>query len=408
MIKRLLCVYLLLLFTCALPAQGVWEQKADYGGGPAFISVGFSIGTKGYVGTGGGCINDDSFWEYDPNTDAWMQKADFGGGARASAVGFAIGNKGYIGTGGDDLGNRYNDFWEYDPNLNTWTRKTDCPGVPRFSAMAMSIAGKGYIAGGYSGVLLQDLWEYDPPTDTWTQKANLPYATADGSCFVSGYKGYLTIFHSTIAPDELWEYYPIGNVWTQKSNLPTSCLDNTVAFAIGTTGFVCTGVNHCSSSSFPSDCWAYDILNDTWYAETSFPGITRWGAVAFAIGNSGYVSTGYHPQQGGSRSDHWKFTPNSKVASVNDTWEQQVSVSVFPNPCLSQATFTISSGSESFSMCEFILFDNLGRVVQSSTIEITCNATSFQFDRNELSSGSYMYQFVSDENVFSSGSLILQ
>ena len=39
------------------------------------------------------------FWEYDPATNAWTQKADFGGTARLDAVGFSIGSKGYIGTG---------------------------------------------------------------------------------------------------------------------------------------------------------------------------------------------------------------------------------------------------------------------------------------------------------------------
>ena len=41
------------------------------------------------------------FWEYDPIANTWTQKADFGGTARAVAVGFSIGSKGYIGTGFD-------------------------------------------------------------------------------------------------------------------------------------------------------------------------------------------------------------------------------------------------------------------------------------------------------------------
>ena len=43
----------------------------------------------------------NDFWEYDPSTNTWTQKADFGGTARNWAVGFSIGNKGYIGTGYD-------------------------------------------------------------------------------------------------------------------------------------------------------------------------------------------------------------------------------------------------------------------------------------------------------------------
>ena len=39
------------------------------------------------------------FWEYDPATNTWTQKADFGGTTRSVAVGFSIGSKGYIGTG---------------------------------------------------------------------------------------------------------------------------------------------------------------------------------------------------------------------------------------------------------------------------------------------------------------------
>ena len=52
--------------------------------------VGFTIGSKGYIGTGYDwqfrLYND--FWEYDPATNAWTQKADFGGTARDRAVGF--------------------------------------------------------------------------------------------------------------------------------------------------------------------------------------------------------------------------------------------------------------------------------------------------------------------------------
>ena len=54
--------------------------------------------------------------------DTWTQKADFGGLERYGAVGFSIGNKGYMGTGTDDATFK-KDFWEYDPAFNTWTQK---------------------------------------------------------------------------------------------------------------------------------------------------------------------------------------------------------------------------------------------------------------------------------------------
>ena len=51
---------------------------------------------------------------------AIAQEGNFAGIARSSAIGFSIGNKGYIGTGmGSGSGNKYaiKDLWEYDPNL---------------------------------------------------------------------------------------------------------------------------------------------------------------------------------------------------------------------------------------------------------------------------------------------------
>lgn len=79
-------------------------------------AVGFSIGSKGYIGTGVTSSNIKDLWEYDPNTNVWSRKSDFGGEARDWAVGFSIGNKGYIGTGAkNDSSYFYNDFWEYTP-----------------------------------------------------------------------------------------------------------------------------------------------------------------------------------------------------------------------------------------------------------------------------------------------------
>ena len=48
-------------------------------------------------------------------SSAWTQKADFGDTARIYAVGFSIGSKGYIGTGEVVGGGYTKDFWEYMP-----------------------------------------------------------------------------------------------------------------------------------------------------------------------------------------------------------------------------------------------------------------------------------------------------
>ncbi|MBL4656764.1 MAG: right-handed parallel beta-helix repeat-containing protein, partial [Flavobacteriales bacterium] len=155
-----------------IPTDGdTWVQKANYGGTARAYGVGFSIGNKGYAGTGTDGVNRKDFWEYNPSSDTWTQKADFGGTARQVAVGFSIGAKGYIGTGDDGV--RKKDFWEYDTLSNAWTQKADVGGSIRAHATGFSINGKGYIGIGWNGGSnFQDFWEYDPVADTWTQKAN--------------------------------------------------------------------------------------------------------------------------------------------------------------------------------------------------------------------------------------------
>src|SRR5713101_1775958 len=131
--KTKTCVFAILLAGALNShAQDTWTQKADFGGAARIAAVGFSIGSKGYIGTGeifGSTLGTKDFWEYDPATNTWTQKADFGGTERSYAVGFSIGSKGYIGTGLDQSVTIRNDFWEYDPATNSWTQKADFGGT---------------------------------------------------------------------------------------------------------------------------------------------------------------------------------------------------------------------------------------------------------------------------------------
>src|ERR1051326_3232328 len=139
--KKLLFTFVICHVTSAITfAQvGSWLQRANFGGTGRTNAVGFSIGNKGYIGTGYTGTYQKDFWQYDPVADTWTQKANFGGAARIAAVGFAIGGKGYIGTG-RDLNNTYtNDFWEYDTTTNVWTQKANFGGNGRYYAAGFSI-----------------------------------------------------------------------------------------------------------------------------------------------------------------------------------------------------------------------------------------------------------------------------
>ncbi len=148
-------------------ATNVWTKKADFGGAARYGAVGFSVGNKGYIGTGyDGISYLKDFWEWDQATDVWTNKADFGGNARVYAVGFSIGDKGYIGTGfnGGSITSSYKDIWEWDQKTNVWIKKADFDGDARNSAVGVSIGNKGYIGTGFGGDpygYLNDFWEYD-------------------------------------------------------------------------------------------------------------------------------------------------------------------------------------------------------------------------------------------------------
>ena len=81
-------------------AQDTWTQKADFGEAGEDMQSDFPSAAKGILEPAMiTSAYQKDFWEYDPATNTWTQKADFGGGSERGAVGFSIGSKGYIGTG---------------------------------------------------------------------------------------------------------------------------------------------------------------------------------------------------------------------------------------------------------------------------------------------------------------------
>jgi N-acetylneuraminic acid mutarotase len=232
-LKVISCFTFLLFFISffSLAQPGIWQKKQSLGitANGRQYGVGFSIGNKGYFGTGIS-INDNfrnDFWEYDPATNAWTQKANFGGAPRGGAIGFNIGGKGYIGTGviAPSQEGYTNDFWECDPATNAWTRKADFGGLPTVQAVGFSIGNKGYVGTGFTiNDFSNDFWEYDPATDAWTRKANFGGDPRYGAAgFSIGNKGYIGTGHNekgNLSGNEkdFWEYDTTTDTWTQKAD----------------------------------------------------------------------------------------------------------------------------------------------------------------------------------------------
>lgn len=195
------------------PTTDSWTQKNNFGGTPRVQAVGFAIGNKGYVGTG---IDNPStahftkdFWEYDPINDSWTQKTDFPGTIRSSATGFSIGTKGFVGTG--DYTSVFSDFWEYNSNSDTWVQKASFGGGPIYYAVSFSINDKGYVGTGSPNSTSRSkvFYEYDTTLNQWTHMTDVGIRKrTEAIGFSIGNKGYIgTGYDSAMIYDkDFWEF----------------------------------------------------------------------------------------------------------------------------------------------------------------------------------------------------------
>jgi N-acetylneuraminic acid mutarotase len=239
------------------PASNDWTSIPDYpglSGGYVFDRpVAFGLGNRGYVGS-------TDFWEYNPSDKTWTKKADFPG-AVAATFAFSIGDKGYAGTGGAD-------FWQYDPPSDQWIKKADFPGVPRTGALALSIGSKGYMG---TGSDLADFWEYDADADIWMRKADVPQNSdhrgrSYGTGFSLDNKGYVGLGSAgwTYDPDwgvymynkQFWQYDPYTNVWTEVKTFKGVARVSPVGFNIGNKGYIGTGY---IGMNLTGNFWEFDL-----------------------------------------------------------------------------------------------------------------------------------------------------
>lgn len=291
----------------ALQAQDTWTQKADFGGTARKQAVAFSIGTKGYVGTGFKEVAKKDFWEYDPALNAWTQKSDFGGAARWTAAAFEISGKGYIGTGYDGSGS-VKDFWEYDPVANIWTKKADFGGTARYGAVGLSIEDKGYMGTGVDGAWRKDFWEYDPESDTWTQIANYGGVGREVAVgFSINSKGYVgTGYTIGVGYKDFWEYDPVTNAWTKKADFGGGNRIAACGFSLNGKGYIGTG--EVPYQEYQNDWWEYDPITNSWSQKTNLTATGRYMAVAFSVDGKGYLGTGI-THEGDYLKDFWEYTP---------------------------------------------------------------------------------------------------
>ena len=250
------------------PLTNLWTQKADFGGGSRDWGIGFSIGTKVYIGMGANGPEMNDLWEWDQLNNVWTQKASLGTSdsmgiaalGRVGAVAFSIGGKGYVGTG-INQGYALSDFWEYDPVLDSWTQKANFGGGIRYGAVCFTIGNKAYVGTGADalGGFYKDFWSYDPLTDIWTQIPDFPgIGRASATSFVIGTTAYVGTGLLKNAPyfaDDFWSWDMNTNQWTPSSSFPAGFRSRAIGLSVGNVGYVGTGNDSVGTSK--SDFWAF-------------------------------------------------------------------------------------------------------------------------------------------------------
>ncbi|HMG81877.1 MAG TPA: kelch repeat-containing protein [Ferruginibacter sp.] len=202
----------------------------------------------------------------------------------------------------------------------------------------------------------------NPSIGNWIRREDLGGANrSEAVAFVVGNSGYVTtgldftFFSTPGAQDslgryyDLWQYTPdpstdadkTGN-WagstfgteTQLDSFPGTPRSSAVAFNIGDTGYIGTGYD---GSNALKDFWAYIPSLNKWEQMADFPATARYDAVGFELGGKGYITTGY--TGGAYLSDTYQYDP------VHDQWKN---VASFPGTKCSQAVAFVSNDTTAY------------------------------------------------------------
>ena len=104
------------------------------------------------------------------------------------------------------------------------------------------------------------------------------------------------------------------NTWNPVSDFTNNRM-YAVAFSIGNTGYVGLG-KQLGSNTYFNDLWAYDTTSNSWSARTSLPAAARSQSAVFVINGKAYVIGG-ETNTGTELDEVWEYD------AANDNWTQK-------------------------------------------------------------------------------------
>lgn len=108
----------------------------------------------------------------------------------------------------------------------------------------------------------------------------------------------------------LWQYNVNSNIWIEKASNPGGVNNfSAVAFCLGNYGYV--AVSKFKTPAIPKDdFWRYDPVTNTWTKKADIGGDIRLLGGGFVIGNKGYIGLGTGNRYDILHKDFWEYTPD--------------------------------------------------------------------------------------------------
>ncbi len=203
---------------------------------------------------------------------------------------------------------------------NTWSQKDSVNGAPRSVSSSVILNGEAYIIAGLDeNGFRRKMYSYLFSQDDWDQEESLGGINGSGlnrgsaAAFSIGFSAFVVGGQAETSGFlyDTWEYDLVSQTWSQVADFAGGPRRQAVGFAIGDLGYVGTGY---SAAGFKKDMYSYDPTTNTWTQLNDFGGTARKEAVGFTMGGQGYVGTG---DDGVMRNDFWQYEPTT------DTWTQK-------------------------------------------------------------------------------------
>ncbi len=289
-----------------------WSKAADFPDGARSSATVSVANGKAYLMFGKRNVKTgylQECWEYDTENDSWTRKNACPGPGRVKPISLSLNDKIYTGLGYTDTtyiktsGRLYldtlylKDFWCYDPQTDTWTEEARAPFKGTDACVAFTYHDEIYVGLGFYGTVFgEEWWKYNPREKKWTRLKNFSGLNRAGALLCSnGERIFTGTGYRTYNLNDWWEYFPDSDTWKERKKMPDNGRVNGTALSVGNRMFVMTGrlfKGNLTGGHVKSTVIEYDMERDVWYDAGHIPGPARENAVAFTIGNRGYVGLG--------------------------------------------------------------------------------------------------------------------